>query len=309
MTIGEHIETFAGLPVSTFDPEQTTKVDGAHAWRLEVEWDSDGDAMPEVFAKLRATAGVESVWALILGEWGESSSEKVPYELVVAAAEWLPNLTALFLAELTYDECEISWICQDDITPVLRAYPRLEVLRVRGAQGMEGSLSLEPMRHEALREFAVESGGLPASVVRAVGACDFPALEHLELWLGMGNYGGDATVEDLAPILSAARLPQVTTLGLRDAEIADQVAEALAGAPVIAQLHTLDLSLGALSDQGAEALLAGQPLTHLKRLDARHHFLSDAMAARLVAELPDVDVDVSDKQDGDKYGRFVAVGE
>lgn len=309
MTIGEHIETFAGLPVAAFDPEQTTKVDGAHAWRLAVDWEAEPEDIPNLFAKLRATAGVETVRALILGEWGESQENLPPYDQIIAAAEWLPNLTALFLAELTYTECEISWISQDDITPVLRAYPRLEVLRVRGAKGMEGTLSLEALRHESLREFALESGGLPTEVVRAVGACDFPALEHLELWLGTEQYGGTATVDDLAPILSAARLPQVTTLGLRDAEIADQVAEVLAGAPVVAQLHTLDLSLGMLSDQGAEALLAGQPLTHLKRLDVHHHYLSDAMAARLVAELPAVDVDVSDQKQDDKYGRFVAVGE
>lgn len=309
MTIGDHVDSFAGLPVKAFDPEETVQVDAAHAWRLEVEWEAEPDDFAKLLEKLRGTEGVEKVRALILGQWGESQERKPPYGLLAAAAESLPNLTALFLCELTYDECEISWIAQDDIAPVLKAYPRLEVLRVRGAKGLEGELALEPLRHESLRELAIEAGGLPGRVVQAVGACEFPALEHLELWLGTSHYGGDSTVEDLAPILAAIRLPQVTTLGLRDAEIADQVAEALAGAPVIAQLHTLDLSLGMLSDRGAEALLAGQPLTHLKRLDLHHHYLSEEMAARLVAELPAVDVDVSDRKEEDQYGRFVAVGE
>ena len=83
-------------------------------------------------------------------------------------------------------------------------------------------------------------------------------------------------MEDLAPILAGARLPALKHLGLRDAEIADEVAAALAGAPVVARLETLDLSLGTLSDAGAAALLAGQPLTHLRKLDLHHHFLSDA---------------------------------
>ena len=128
------------------------------------------------------------------------------------------------------------------------------MLRVRGADG----LAVTPVRHEALREFAFESGGLPAAVVGSVGECDLPALRHLELWLGTDGYGGDATVDDLAPILTGARLPALTHLGLRDSEIADEVAAALAGAPVVARLESLDLSLGALSDVG-RGRPAGRP--------------------------------------------------
>ena len=118
-----------------------------------------------------------------------------------------------------------------------------------------------------------------------VGECDLPALEHLELWLGTDSYGGNATVDDLAAILAGTRLPALRYLGLRDAELADEVAAAVAGAPVVARLSTLDLSLGVLSDVGAAALLGGQPLTHLRRLDLHHHYLSEEMMARLRDEL------------------------
>ncbi len=155
----------------------------------------------------------------------------------------------------------------------------------------------------------------PAQVVQAVGECDFPELEHLELWLGTSEYGGDADPDDLAAILSGARLPALRYLGLRDSEIADDVAAALASAPVVARLTELDLSLGVLSDTGVAALLTGQPLTHLERLDLSHHFVTDAMADRLRAELPGVEIDLSDRQrpdedeDDEFRGRFVAVGE
>lgn len=175
---------------------------------------------------------------------------------------------------------------------------------------MYGSLGLElaPLRHEALRELTFESAGLPADVVRAVGASDLPALGHLELWLGVAQYV-DTTVDDLAPILAGARLPRLTTLGLRAADLADQIAEELAGAPVVARLHTLDLSLGTLTDRGGEALLTGQPLTHLKKLDLHFHYLSDEIAARIVAELPDTDVDVPDQQREFDDFRYIAAGE
>nr|BFE77741.1 hypothetical protein GCM10020093_003420 [Planobispora longispora] len=155
-----------------------------------------------------------------------------------------------------------------------------------------------------------ESGGLPAEVVRAVGASEFPALEDLDLWLGVEEYGGDATVADLGPILSGERLPALRCLGLQDSEIQDEIAAAVATAPVVARLETLALAMGTLTDAGAEALLTGQPLTHLRRLDLSHHFLSEEMAERLRAALPGVEVDLSDRQEADEDDwRYVAISE
>jgi hypothetical protein len=166
------------------------------------------------------------------------------------------------------------------------------------------------VRHRRLRELVVESGGLSAQFLRGLGDSSFPGLQSLELWLGVQEYGGDATVEDLTSILAGADLPALRRLALRNAEIADQLAEALAAAPVVARLHELDLSMGALSDAGAEALLLGQPLTHLRSLDLSHHFMSTEMADRIVQELPGVAVDVSDEQEEDEDGiRYVSVTE
>jgi hypothetical protein len=121
------------------------------------------------------------------------------------------------------------------------------------------------------------------------------------------------TAEDLESILSGVAFPKLRHLGLRDAENADELAVALAHAPVVARLESLDLSLGTLSDVGAAALLAGQPLTHLKRLDLHHHFLSDAMIERLWRALPDVEVDASEQMVLREWNgqptRYVAVAE
>ncbi|WP_326556896.1 STM4015 family protein [Micromonospora sp. NBC_01796] len=307
MTINTHLTEFAGRPVVVFDPSEALPSDpGAVAWRLTADYDTSAGDFAGLVEQFLGKVEPASVQALIIGQWGSAYEEEAPVELLVGLADRLTGLRALFLGEMTFEECEISWIQQADVTPLLVAYPELETLRVRGADG----LVVTPTRHEALRELAFESGGLPAAVVRAVGECDLPGLTHLELWLGTDNYGGDATVEDLAPILAGTRLPALTYLGLRDAEIADPVAAALAGAPVVARLQTLDLSLGILSDTGAAALLAGQPLTHLRRLDLHHHFITPELAARLVEELPGVEVDLTDVQEADSDGdRYVDVAE
>ncbi|WP_329102235.1 STM4015 family protein [Micromonospora sp. NBC_01699] len=307
MTINTHLTEFAGRPVIVFDPAAELPADPSTvAWRLTADYDSSTGDFAALVEQFLAKVEPASVRTLIIGQWGSAYEEEAPVELLVGLAGRLTGLRELFLGEMTFEESEISWIKQTDVTPLLVAYPELETLRVRGSDG----LVVTPTRHRALRELAFESGGLPATVVRAVAECDLPALTHLELWLGTDEYLGDATVDDLAPILAGTRLPALTYLGLRDAEIADPVAAALAGAPVVARLHTLDLSLGILSDVGAAALLAGQPLTHLRRLDLHHHYVGPELAARLVEELPGVEIDLSDAKEADRDGdRYVDVAE
>jgi hypothetical protein len=316
MTINERLTTFAGLRVVDFEPGENADTPGdpsAVAWRVaENDYDdeSEDQASPKFLAKFEAFLNspvAPAATAVIIGAWGYAAINPAPINEVCAAAPRLPALRHLFIGDVTFEECEISWIKQGDVTPVFAAYPDLLTLRVRGTDGLD----LRPVRHGALQEFAIESGGLPTSIIEVIAESDLPALRHLELWLGTDNYGGDANANDLATILTGARLPALEYLGLRDAEIADEVAAALAGAPVVARLKTLDLSLGALSDVGATALLTGQPLTHLRRLDLHHHFLSEPMMARLRDELTPagVEVDLSDRQEEEDWGRFISVAE
>jgi hypothetical protein len=306
MTISAHITDFFGLPVVEFSPDQPYDVaPDKVAWRVSQGYEETEPNIAGLLAGLIARFGADAVTALVIGTWNETFDTAPPIAELLEPADRFPALRALFLGDITSEECEISWIRQTDLTPLVRGLPKLEELRVRGADQLE----LEPVRHDALRVLAFESGGLSGAVVRAIGESTFPRLERLELWLGVDQYGGDATVEDLAPILSGSRLPRLRSLGLIDAEIADQAAAALAGAPIVARLTDLDLSLGILSDVGAEALLTGQPLTHLRTLNLTHHYISDDLSARLVAELSGTEVNLSDRQEEDDGERYVAVSE
>nr|WP_205625524.1 STM4015 family protein [Actinomadura atramentaria] len=309
---------FAGLPVIQFVPTSADEPGRAadplpaagHALRVSTEF--DGPAFADVFTEFTEAVETAEVAALVLGYWGASYDNDAadPVKLLVEAADRFPNLRSLFIGDIEGEEQEISWIEHGDLTPLFAAYPELTRLEVRGASG----LRLDPVAHNALRELRMESGGLPGAVVRGLAASDLPALEHLDLWLGTGNYGGDATVADLAPILGGERFPALRHLGLEDSEIADEIAAAVAGAGVVARLESLSLALGALTDDGAEALLAGQPLTHLKKLDLHHHYLSEEMMARVRAALPGVEVDLDEREepyvfDDGEVARFIAVSE
>ncbi|GAB1817830.1 STM4015 family protein [Herbidospora sp. RD11066] len=265
----------------------------------------DGDIVKELDAFF-AEDDTDTVTSIVIGHWFEVwqvSSAAIVAKLA-ANADRLPALRDLYLGEIDRDQCEITWIQQSDITPLLTAFPDLERLEVRGGDG----LLVKPVRHEKLRVLRVESGGLSGDFVRGVAGCEFPALERLDLWLGVEEYGGDYTVEDLAPILSGDHLPALKRLGLQDSDQQDAVAAAVAAAPIVARLDVLDLSMGTMTDAGAEALLSGQPLTHLSALDLHHHYLSETMTARVATALAGVDVDLNDRQPDDD-GFYVAVSE
>jgi hypothetical protein len=316
--ITEHLTEFAGLPVEGFTPD--TEPDGALPPAGDVAWAVRGDwgdeEYPDLFARFLAAVDTTQVTALVIGFWGWDDADGIGARTLVEAADRFPNLRALFLGDILDEEYHISWIPHDDITPLIEAFPGLEHLEVRGGKGVDGGLRLSPFRSERLEVLRFESGGLPAEVVRAVAASDLPALEHLDLWFGVHEHGGDGAVEDLAPILAGVRLPALRRLGLQNGAFQDEIAAALASAPVVARLESLALGMGMLSDRGAEFLLLGQPLTHLTRLDLDFHHLSEAMMERLRAALPGVEVGLDQPQgaaewDGTEWvtSMYVAVSE
>ncbi|MFH9548219.1 STM4015 family protein [Streptomyces sp. NPDC051445] len=319
-----HIPELHGLPVYVFPlpGESSRDLPDAEsvAWKL-VRQENDPEDFDDCWNRFLDTVDPTRVRALVLGagaygselDAGDTCDEVV--ERLAGAADRLTGLRALYLADLEFEECELSWIVQGDVSPFLAAYPGLEELAVRGSGGGFGGgrgLEFTPLRHESLRVLRFENGGLPAEVVHGLAASDLPALEHLDLWLGTESYGRSTTVADLEPILDGSRLPALRRLGLQNGDNQDEVAAAVAAAPVVARLSALHLGRGTLSDTGAAALLSGQPLVHLQELDLHHHYLSDAMAERIRQALEPygVKVDVSGREDADGPDeRYVAAGE
>lgn len=278
----------------------------AVAYRLDGDYDDKEGAALDAFL---ADPAISLVEAVVLGYCfgSDGGDARAVVAALVKARDRLPNLRALFLGDLVYTDQEISWINLCDVTGLLEAFPRLEHFRSRGG----GSLELRPIEHAHLKSLTFEASNLPRAVVRAVGESRLPALEHLEIWLGTSNYGADTTVEDLQGIFDGKGLPALRYLGLRNSEIADDVAAAVGAAAIFPRLRVLDLSLGTLSDAGAEALLAVPGLADLEKLDINHHYVSPAVVERLTAL--GITVDAGDAQeaddDGDERYRYVAHSE
>ena len=299
-----HVKTFVGKKVQDYDAEQGPGKGGKTIYRFGSNWD-DEDGFETGLKHFLASDGPADATGLVIGAWSVEMYENPAAETIaklVDNADKFPKLAALFFGEIVQMESEISWIQQSDISPLLAAFPKLEMLRVRGGEG----LSITNASHANLRGLAIETGGLGVDVVRSVLTGNFPKLEHLELWLGTEEYGSSSSVADLQPLFKGDLFPNLKHLGLRNCDYVDDIAGVIVNSSLVKRIESLDLSLGTLSDTGAQALLSLPTDGALKRVSIHHHWVTAPMVKKLQA-LP-FTMDTTGFQEEDEW-RFVSVGE
>ena len=308
MTIGDHSDKYAGYPICDWQPGSRLENPAGCLIRIGITYDEadEGVTWTDKFAEFLDSPAAAVVPGIVVGAWDEVGVEVGSagiVEALVAARDSLPCLHVIFFGDITYEEAEISWIEQSDMAPLFGAYPQLTHFCVRGGN----QLSFGLLRHENLRQLIVQSGGLGRDVVRQIGRAQLPKLEWLELWLGDSNYGGDCEVDDLQPILAGVQFPLLKQLGLKNAEKQDEIAVAVASAPVLQQLETLDLSMGTLTELGAQALLNSGGVKKLKHLNLAENYLSAPLLTRFNAL--GISVNLAEQKTGDEGDRYVSVAE
>lgn len=235
---------------------------------------------------------------LVIGSWGdayETSADKI-LEDIIANKEKFSHVTKLFVGDMDYEECEVSWIIQGNYEALFAAMPQLESLTIKGST----DLQLGQVVHPNLKSLTIICGGLPRDVIASIRDAKLPALENLVLYLGIEDYGFDGSVKDVAALLEQSDFPKLRSLGICDSEIQDEVTKLVLESKYIDQIHVLDLSQGTLTDEGGKLLLAQIP-SHpgIQKLDLQYHFLSDEMMEKL-ASLP-IDVNVEEQNEPDEY--------
>jgi hypothetical protein len=303
--IEDHITQWFGLPVEEFGPNA---VYGTKIYRFGFSYETEDSFDPDALAKYLDDHRVETIKAIVLGMPGEAGEtfEKT-IEVLVANSAKLTGLRGIFLGDIIQEENEMSWIEQGDVGKILAAFPHLEELRVRGGQG----LSITPTTNPGLKRLIIETGGMPKSVLQSLAKCKLPKLEHLELWLGDDGYGWDGSLEDIKPLIEPGLFPSLKSLGLSNSVIQNEIAAAIADAPILDQLASLDLSKGVLTDEGAKPLLASARVRQLPSLDLHHNYLTEATIK--LFNMMDTKVNTADQQEPDVWdgeaNYYVAVGE
>lgn len=201
----------------------------------------------------------------------------------LAAVGLPPSVRQLTLC--TFDTVEDFLLTEGDPRALYGRLDHVERLELQAAGLTLGEVSLP-----RLRELSIRAAALGDAALRALAAAEWPALERLDLWLGSPFYGGDASFEALAPILSGERFPRLRHLGLMNTVHSDAIARALPRAPILAQLETVDLSYGLLRAEGGRALVdAAAALGHLRKLRVVENDLPDEVSAALDALGPHVE--------------------
>ncbi len=223
MTIGSNLSTFNGKPVKDYDPEEGIDLNFCH--RIRVGYDDEDAIISELFVQFAKDENASKVTEFIIGLWAleMQGPGNLPKKIIEHAKE-LPKLEAIMFGDITYEESEISWIENCDQTQMIKAFPHLKEYRVRGGNG----LGFKGLNHPNLKKLVVETGGLDKSTFTEIINGDLPNLEHLELWLGTEDYGGTTNIHAARPLLSGTKFPKLKYLGLRNADISDDIAFALA---------------------------------------------------------------------------------
>ncbi len=226
MTIGNNLTSFNGKPVKDFDPEIGID-DLKFCYRIRLDYDDyeDGKSLADRFVQFATDKNAPKVTEFIIGIWSFESDDAggLPAKIVEHAKN-MPDVAAIMYGDITYEETEISWILNNDQSPVINAFPNLTEFRVRGGN----ELSFSSLKHPKLKKLVVETGGLAKSTFTEIINGDMPELEHLEIWLGTDNYGATTNIHATRPLLSGAKFPKLKYLGLRNSDLSDDIALALA---------------------------------------------------------------------------------
>ncbi len=305
MTVNAYAEHYRDQPVVEF--RMGAKPAGGNVvYRLTQDYDSS-ESQTELLDNLLSQIDPGDLRSLIIGAWSEAHDES-PHgflDRLIERRDELGALRALFVGDMTFEDCEISWIIQCGCNAVLDAFPMLQSLRIRGSSGLE----LKPFTHEFLEELAIECGGLPSTIVDSIANSTLPALRRLELWLGDDNYGFDGGLDAYIKLFAAIKPERLEYLGLRNSQISDELAVHLAAQPWLGSVKTLDLSMGTIGDIGAQALFESPHLEGLQTLDLSHHYISEAWQTKLKSLPCKVVLDEPKDADEDDGDRYVAVAE
>jgi len=153
----------------------------------------DFDSEFDVAEALKQLMALPSARFLRELTFGIADFEENSYGDVIGtlAEKTYPTLETLFIGDFEYpDDTEISWTHLEDISPLYKAVPHLRSLKLRG-----GDLVLGEVNLPELREFTVESGGVPLEAVQSIVKANWPKLERLEVWFGSENYGAGGGVD------------------------------------------------------------------------------------------------------------------
>lgn len=238
----------------------------------EDDWMDDSVDVRGIVERVLAAPAVAALRELRIGvmRW-EHVSEDVPAILeIVGRSDVAKQIRRMWIGPERGDEVDTGMYDPGELDGISRHFSGLESLTVHGHGFTLGAMNLPE-----LRELSIESCGLSRENLRSVIEGRWPGLERLSIWFGSANYGAQCGVRDLEALLDGEAFPNLSHLGLMNAEMADDLCEALPSSKILKRLASLDLSMGTMSERGARAIVdAKSAFSHLATLNVDENFLA-----------------------------------
>lgn len=262
------------------------------------DYDEDNKSVKTMCTDILNDPDLPDLEEIVIGNWGDcwDDGAQVLLDELAENADKISHIKSLFIGDMDFEECEVSWIIQGNYENLLKALPNLEELTIKGST----DLSLGTVSHENLKSLTIICGGLPADVIKSIETAHLPNLRKLELYLGVEDYGFDGSIDTVRSLLANSNFPKLIYLGITDSEIQDEVTEAVLDSQYIQSIKVLDLSNGTLTDKGGALLLEKLPsLSNLELVDLSWHYLSDKMMKKL--EGLDIKIKLDEQQESEAY--------
>lgn len=210
-------------------------------------------------------------------------------EEFVKAKDLFPNLKGLFIG--SYFDRD-SRVRIHNIYPILKAFPKLEFLQLRGdvdndnffksnieilevRNPVDGSfVKTKPLELSNLKTLIIQFDNLSSDNFAKICNLNLPALEYLKL-----NPAWDIESDDIIPIVLGKRFPNLIYLGIN--RYADTILEYLNQSPLMNSLKILNLSQAGLRSLENVDLSETSILNRLHILNVSHNALRSRMVDKL----------------------------
>lgn len=235
---------------------------------------------------------------VIIGQYtpGYDTGIEPVLEYFIEHKDKLQHIQSFYFGDMSYEECEVSWIEQGNYEKFLKSFPNIKELTIKGSI----ELSFGKLVHNNLEKLEIITGGLPKNVIEEITNSSLPNLKSLVLYFGIEDYGFSGDIEDIKNLINNDSFPKLKELGLVNSEIQDDIVKEILESKLLMQLNILRLSYGTLTDKGGQLLLDNiDKLKHLELLDLEYNYLSEEMADKL--KKLEININVEDMQSPDSY--------
>ncbi len=239
-------------------------------------------------------------------------------DTLVNAKDLLINLRVLLIGDssatwnVKYKYSRIN-VC--NIYPILKAYPNLEILHIRGKMINEDVLVSDnkilairnikdkslvkpkAIKHESLRTLIIDADGITDKNLASLCNLNLPSLEYLEIWVSR-NKLKEVNIDSLAPILSGKYCENLAYLAIRKSSNTSQLAKAIVNSPIMKNLKVIELTDGNMGSGGAMAILGNSAINNLHTFDVS----GNRLQTKMIQKLSELDCQViTNGQFSDRY--------